>query len=401
MRTSLKSAASVILAAFATLALTWPGPARAEPEAAGLVDAVTGLNTLRDQLADNWSLTMKYGWEATLVLDEEYGGEVKIKNTEENAARLETLLKSAPAEDRAKADRLVQTLAHIRLAEKNYMESINRVRNSAAHSLLAQISIAEMSWNLTPKIDALFFGSQPVEYGRAEPLPVLEERFGFKPQPMVSLKDEMDRRGVKPPPPESLPVKAEGPPEVKLKSLAETTAPEKTEPPAPNSEARSDADELVVMFEEMQTPPADSPGSPLPLEELSPSDDLETLRTAYAAYKAYQSIRNESQMVSSTLQMAMYDANPAHFYYRPDLMSLEASLNSIRRLPGLPEGQLKSLGQLPSFFQETLDNITAFDENLKRKKTAQDNLEKLVGSALAQIDEMRSDYLNRLRGESQ
>lgn len=378
MRTSLKSAAAVLLAALVALALAGPGPARAESEAAPLVDVVTSLSTLRDQVADNWALTMKYGWEATLVLDEEYGGDEKIKSTGEDAARLEALLKSGPAEDQAKADQLVQTLAQIRLAEKKYMDSINRVRNSAAQSLLVQISMAELSGGFTRQTDAIFFGeksAQPaLETGSAVSLEDLES-FGFKPEiPLPGFK-------VTPP--------------------AETPGvQEKAEAPAPNNDVRSDTEELAEMFEEMQSSPADpEPVPPPPAETRAPSTDPETLRLAYEAYKAYQSIRNDSQNVSSNLQWAMYDQSPVHVLYKPNLMYLEAWLTSIRRLPGLTESQLKVLNRLPAYFQETLDNIAAFDDNLKLKKTARDDLEKLVGSALAQIDEMRSDYLNRLRGD--
>jgi len=334
----------------------------AESERALSVKAVQDLTDLRDQIADQWTAILKGGWNA--YLDDK----LVFQDVENTLIDFKLWLEAVPPDDRPKMESLTHTMNQLPRAEEVYRASIERCRNSMAQSLLGLIAMTEMGSSVTSKADALVLGVKPPEFigdlpSDPEALKKLE-KFGFKPDPNVGFMVD---------PPENHKAAS-----VELAELP--VGPSGREKPAVEKEPVTP--QLVPMDRERR-----------PVE---PSSDPEVLRAAYEAYKAYQSLRFMLTPANYDVQLAMAELTtmPARLWY--DLQSLEKTLEPIRKLPGLTARELKAVNDLPKYFQETEDNLKSAGDALAQKKQAQADLEELVESALADIDELRACYLGRL-----
>lgn len=374
-----------------------PRPAReqASAEEARLLNSLAALTQLRDKVAGNWTLSLKYGSRAFEVLDDPYGT-VKTKNIEQDLAALETLFASDPTADRTKAERLIQSLREISPAEKKYAESQRLLRNGAANILLGFMHVMILRTEVANEADAIVLGVRPME--------ILKPQSGAKirheapdPEALKSwLKSYEDRSGaskkVKPPLAEGLEKGSKAPPSALEKPQ---DAPGRKDAPSHLARSAKIGASPAIGPEILETP--DAILLPGPREPRLPSSDPEMLRLAYEAFQACRQLSYLMENTTNSIQLALYEEDQSTFFlFKPDPESAERALKTMSRLPGLTEAQLRAIGKQPRLFQDTAELVNLFEEHLQERQKARADLESLVESTLSQIDELRDDYLSRL-----
>jgi hypothetical protein len=135
---------------------------QASAEELSLLNRLTELNRLRDKVAGNWTLALKYGINAPDLLDNPDEA-VKIKKTEEELAALVSLFASDLPEDRAKAEQMIQSVRGIGPAERKYADSLNLLRNDAANILLSCMATMHLRAEIANEADAVVLGVKPLE----------------------------------------------------------------------------------------------------------------------------------------------------------------------------------------------------------------------------------------------
>lgn len=330
-----------------------PRNALAESNQALLVQAVTDLNELRDQITDRWTLILKSGW--NVYLDDK----LIFPGLEKTLTDFKPRLEAAP-DNRLKVESLVCTVNQMLRAEEDYMAYIQQSRSSAANCLLSVMPMITVYGAVRDQADALVLGREPLVLLSAPPDPATLEalaEYGSSPK----------KRGAEPGQAATIPEN--------LKTVAEGAA------GAPISSVE---------------PPAEKEPLAGRLPRQEPSSDPETLRLAYEAMKANQSMYFQVRSTAYDVQLGMTEfvSMPTRPDYTPQ--TIESLMAPIRRLPGLTARDRKLIESVPETCGHLANNVKNAGEALARKQRAQADLGRLVESSLADIDDLRARYLKRL-----
>jgi len=339
----------IFTAALFCLAMT-QSPAQADQENFKTVYVVKQLNELRDTLSYNWSCVLKHGWDAYAIMDEANG----LKKIEAPLLSLDKLFAESSENERAELKRLIQTVRQISFAEKKLSESIIQGRLAALKpNLEVSSEMSQIAEIVSRKTSPLVFGPEAV-----------------KARPNKRKVDHEDWERYK-------------------KWYEEKAG-------YSNHEEKSETD-IRSLFSEMEGHSPSPEKVEAPEEKPQVSDATQLLRAAFQAEKYVSNFNYLLLSTSYKIQEAMYiEEWAAPTYVQPDQDTQKKALNIIQNLSGLTEFEKERVARIPQVFQKSLESTASFDKRLKQKKQDQADLEQIVESALSQIDEMRSYYLNRI-----